>query len=161
MISIQVKQLTETSYMLSNSKTNKSLGIVNYKNEKFSLIGRKEQFDSLEDIAKEFDGKIQKSSEEDNNETASVTEYKGFPIKHPEACDFEEKVIKGVTLYTYRSKPGGKKFCCAGYYSSKFKTNYSLVLCPMVKTLIDNEFYGPYTNLIDAKFQTDKLNKGV
>lgn len=158
---LQAKQLTETTWMLSDTKTNKSVGMVNLKNNKFVLLGKKDEFESLDEVALSLGNKLKDTAtQEDDTASEAVTDINGVPVKHAAACEFETQTLDGVLIETYRIKAGYRKIFAAGYYGLKFKNGYVTAFCPLYKTLVDNGFIGPYNNLIDCEFYVNKTNKG-
>jgi hypothetical protein len=158
---LQAKQLTETTWMLSDAKTGKSISMVNFKNNKFVLLGKKVEFETLDEVALSLGSKLQQHKDEVDTEVSeAVTDINGYPVKHPEACEFETQELEGVKIETYRIKAGYRKVFAAGYYGLKFKNGYVTAFCPLFKTLVDNGFIGPYNNQIDMEFHVNKINKG-
>jgi hypothetical protein len=155
---IQAKPLTETTWMMRDTRLEKSLGMVNKREDKYHLLGVKETFDSLEAIAQHFGGELVDVEDEETTET--VSDIKGFPIKHKGALEFETKDVNGVTIETYKTKAGSKKVFAAGWYGLKFKNGLVPSYCPKFQTLLDNTFIGPYTNELDLKFHGKKFNLG-
>lgn len=155
---INAKQLTSTAWMLSDTKTEKSIGMVNFRNDKFYLMGNKEPFDSLEAIAS-FYGTELKDPDDETNDSEVITEINGYPIKHRFACEIETKYIGDIAIETYKTKPGSKKVYAAGYYGLTFKA--SPLGCGMgvlFQTLVDTGFIGPYKTELDMQFAANKYN---
>lgn len=158
---ITAKQLTENSWMLADAKSGKTVGMVNFKNNKFVLLGKKQEFDTLEKTAEFLGGKLlDTANEEDVVMSEPVTDINGVPVKHAAACEFETQTLDGVSIETYRIKAGYRKVYAAGYFGLKFKNGYVTAFCPLFKTLVDNGFIGPYNNQIDMEFHVNKINKG-
>lgn len=155
-----VKQLTPKSWVLSNAKTNKSLGMVNLRDDKFYLLGVKEPFNSIEDIASKHFNTLLKEAEPPKEIKEPVTEINGYPVKHPEACEFETKYIGDIAIETYKLKPGSKKVYVAGYIGLKFKSNLGLGIGVLFSTLSEGSFIGPFKNEIDMQFAAKQYNNG-
>ena len=137
--------------MLSDKKTEKSLGLVTKKENGFFIMGVKTPFNSLEDIAeKHFKSEI--AEPEDKIEEEVVSEINGYPIKHKGACDFETKEVNGIKIETYKTKPGSKKVYAAGFFGVPFKSGMNIGAGWLFQTLIDNKFIGPYISEMDAQF---------
>lgn len=158
-MSILAKQLTENSWMLNNTKLNKNVGLVNQKNGKFFLIGNALEFNSLSEVAKHLGGKLLDSPQEiseEEKEANAVSDINGFPVKHDEVHDIEEIELNGEKIQTYKIKKGSKKIYAAGYFGLLFKSGACGAFCPLLKTLIDHGFIGPYNNEIDLEFNLKK-----
>ena len=155
---ILVKQLSANSFIMSNSKTSKSLGLVNLKEDGFHLLGNKTVFKSLDDIASHFGGNIEELSNEES--APQITEIEGIPVKHGSACDMQDFVVGEKSLKVYKTKVGSNILFAAGYFGLKFKNGYVATFCPKLKTLQENDFIGYYTNEMDLNFHLKKINKG-
>lgn len=155
------KQLTPKSWVLSNAKTNKSLGMVNLRDDKYFLMGVKESFESLEDIASKHFKTTLKDQEDTSKEVRPlVTDINGYPVKHPEACEFETKYIGDIAIETYKLKPGSKKIYAAGWIGLKFKNGLGCGIGVLFDTLKVDGFIGPYKNEIDLQFAAKQYNNG-
>jgi hypothetical protein len=148
------KQLTETSWIVNSSKTGKSLGIVNLKNNNYVLLGKGNTFAKLEDIALHFGEKLEEQAE---LEPETTTEVNGYPCKHGIAFDIQQEEGNGIS--TYSNKEKGKVRYAAGYYGIKFKSGFVAAFCPKYETLQANEFIGPFKAKFDMQFEINKNNR--
>jgi len=155
---ILAKQLSPTSWIMKDEKTEKSLGIVKLSDEKYTLFGKKDIYDSLESVAQALGGELVEADEENSEEV--ISEINGYPIKHKGACEFDTKEIAGKEIKTYKTKVGSKKVYIAGWVGLTFKNSLVLSLCPKFKTIEDNGFIGPFKTKLDLDFHAKKYNMG-
>lgn len=148
---LQAKQLTDKTFMIRDTKLEKSLGMVTLRDEKYYLLGVKEPFNSLEDIATHFGGKLAVTQEE--VEAELVSDINGYPIKHRTACCLETKEINGVTIETYKVSENSRKVYAAGYFGLMFKNGLACGIGVMFQTLVDNGFIGPFKSEMDMEFK--------
>lgn len=154
---LKVKQLTPTTFMLSDTKTEKTIGMATLKEQKYYLLGIKEPFESLDAVANHFGTQI-KDPEDDSDDSEIVTEINGYPVKHKTACEFETKQIGDIVIETYKIKPGSKKVYAAGYFGLKFKSNLGCGIGVLFDTLVNTGFIGPFKNEIDLQFAAKQYN---
>jgi hypothetical protein len=154
---ILVKQLTPTTWMLNDTKTEKTIGMVNFRDEKYYLLGSKEPFSSLDAIANHF-GTTIKEPDDETDDSEVVTEINGYPIKHKTVCEIETKYIGGIAIETYKTKLESKKVYAAGWYGLKFKSNLGCGIGVLFQTLVDTGFIGPFKTEIDLQFAAKQYN---
>lgn len=154
---ILVKQLTPTTWMLNDTKTEKTVGMVSLRDEKYYLLGNKEPFCSLDAIANHY-GTTIKEPDDDTDDSEVVTEINGYPIKHKTACEIETRYIGEAPIETYKIKPESKKIYAAGYFGLKFKSNLGCGIGVLFQTLVDTGFIGPFKNELDLQFAAKKYN---
>ena len=156
------KQLTPKSWVLSNAKTNKSLGMVNLRDDnKFYLLGVKESFDSLNEIAsKQFKTSLKNPEDSVKNTKVAVTDINGFPVKHAEACEFETIYVGTVAIETYKLAPGSKKVYAAGWIALLLDTHVGGGIGVLTNRLFEGGFLGPFRTELDLQFATKQYNNG-
>lgn len=154
---IQVKELTPTTWMLNDTKTEKTVGMVKLKDEKYHLLGQKEPFDSMEAIAAFFGTQL-KEPDDETNDSEVITEINGYPIKHKTAVEIETKYIGDIAIETYKVKEGSKKIYAAGYFGLKFKSNLGCGIGVLFQTLVETGFIGPFKSEIDLQFAAKQYN---
>jgi len=156
---IQVKQLTPTTWMLKDTKTEKTAGMVSLRDDKYYLLGNKESFNSLDAIAAHF-GTTIKEPDDETDDSEVVTEINGYPVKHSTACEFETKYIGDIAIETYKVSPTSKKVYAAGYFGLKFKSNLGCGIGVLFQTLENTGFIGPFKNELDMQFAAKQYGNG-
>lgn len=155
---LKIKKLSDVSFVLSCTKTSRTIALVSMKDNKFHVFGQKDSFDTLDELASNFNAELVFDETENENTTAPIID--GIQIKHDEAFDIQEKSIKEVNVFTYSSKKGSSVRFCAGYFGIQGKSLYSQSFCPKDTTLLENNFIGPYKSKFDLLFHITKANKG-
>lgn len=153
---LQAKQLTEKSWMIRDTKLEKSVGMVNLRDNLFYLLGVKEPFESLDAVATHLGGQLAASEQEIKEEL--ITEINGFPIKHRTACSVETKEINGIKIETYKTSESSRKIYAAGYFGLIFKNGLGCGIGVLYQTLLDNGFIGPYKTEIDLEFSAKQYS---
>lgn len=147
MITWQLKDLTENSWVLSKDGTRTALVVATPDGIKvIGNIGQK-LFASADELGTYLGGEIiVESRESDSEDGDEVGEVNGYPIKHKAAFDITEGDI-----VTYAKAAKSKTRFAAGYYALEFGHGWTASYCPRYQTLEDNTFIGPYRTKLEMQ----------
>ncbi|AUS02582.1 hypothetical protein NVP2275O_001, partial [Vibrio phage 2.275.O._10N.286.54.E11] len=155
--------ITDCSWILEDSAGGK-LGIISYNasNEKYILVTKDfdVELDTFDELASALDDtivirerKVVKDVHKDIN---------GYPICHESAENIKDL---GSNLYSYNPEGKMNKEFYAGYWvTSSTEGRYSRRVSIPVDIYnelkeSENRCYGPYSDVMEAKFMSKKLNK--
>jgi len=149
---LYIKELTPTSWILKEVKTEKTLGVVSYKEGKFFLMGNNDGFANIANIAKYLEHEIEEQQEIKKKEI--IKELNGFEIapEHKELFEISKETIKNIEVSSYKIKEKGNLRYAAGWFGIIFPEIITKAQCPTTKKLQDNNFLGPYKSLLDLQF---------
>lgn len=154
------KKLTDNTWMLTQDSGVK-LGIAKKVNDEFVLIGKKEKYESLYDIAGKHGEKLKEANI--TTETLKDLDIEGFPIKHKEFHNVEAHTITEAvdTIYSYNNSEKSEVLYAAGYYGIWFSNQYVIKKSPKLVTILENDFVGPFKDEFTTKFAVSQKNKEV
>lgn len=147
MINWQLKDLTETSWILSKDGTKTALVVATA--EGIKVIGQieKKLFASADELGEYLGGDITVESREvDNDDGDEIGQVNGYPIKHKAAFD----IVEG-DIVTYARAANSKARFAAGYYALEFGHGWTASYCPRLQTLEDNTYIGPYRTKLEMQ----------
>lgn len=147
MIQWQLKDVTESSWILSKDGTMTALVIATV--DGLKVVGNldKKLFNTVDELTLHLGGSLTlEARDSDDPDDEEIGEVNGYPIKHRVAFDIVED---DIVTYTKVSK--GKARYAAGYYAIEFDNGWTPSYCPRLQTLTSNTYIGPYRTKLEMQ----------
>ena len=162
MADFRMKQLTETSYLLTDPHDQRLALVVVGEDGSHTMVGgpkpgkyadqRMMGMALGEGTSIEI---IQITEGEDDEESGSeLGELMGYPVKYREVYDTSEEPVP-----SYTKKAGSKIRYAAGYYGIGFERGWTQTFCPKLVTLANNEYVGPFATRLEMHAAMSKAKR--
>ena len=151
---IQAQPITHESWMLHEWGIR--LGVLTHDSHSWHAILKDHKWlnQTLDDIQQHLNALIEFAQPDDSDESDSVQDEQGLPIKHHTAHNIE---MSPRISYT-RSVKGATRHA-AGYWCIHFDTGWSGSLSPKCVTLDTYEHQGPFAHKLEMNTILNKLRK--
>lgn len=161
---MKARELNETSWILVKHTGNNCGVVSNTPNGVRLVKPNANLYESVEElVSNEFPYEKFEGFEERETVVKENAVVNGFEVKHANVVNIKEEEINGKLLSIYNNDEKSEVEFVAGLFGIAFSGGMSCVNCPKKKTLLDNEFIGPYTTEFDTKFHinTWKRDNGL
>ena len=156
---IQLKKLTDKCWMLNDHATQKTVGMVNLKDENYYLVGKNQAFPRMSLLIQEiFNDDIYETPDGGTVKSNHITQIKGFPIRHENVIICGSEIINEKNIEIYKLKENSETTYAAGWFALNFKKGLVAAHNPRVNTLKQNEFIGPFYSEMDMEIEVKRYN---
>lgn len=159
-MSVKLKTLTETSWLVIGDTEETRIGLLTEARNEYVLMikGEKRKFLNKKDLNKFFSEDVFRNVVKDitGNEDKKDYYINGYPV------DFDnpnEVIIKGNKLPLFSKKATSDVYYSAGYYCLNFPKNWMPAFCPKLSTLESYDYEGPFKTELEMKTALTKLRK--
>ena len=159
---VQLKEITEKSWIVLNGDTNDNLGLLSQQNNNeliFVVKGGKTVFKDREEVCEFFgDQKVFVDAETPLNIVVGKENFvNGFPVDFPNPYAVEID----TELPVYSKTQDGSVAHCAGYYVIHFPKGPIQSFCPKYSTIDKYTVDGPFKTELEMKSVLSQLKKKI